>query len=175
MQFESIHPFLDGNGRLGRLLITFLLCQAGVLREPILYLSLYLKKHRSRYYELLNRVRTDGDWETWLDFFLTGVAETADQATRTARKMRDLVDSDRRRIETIGRASANGLRLHELMQTRPIISATVAAKELAVTFPTAAAALDSLTKIGILSERTGRERHRVFAYTAYIQLLSEED
>jgi hypothetical protein len=113
VQFETIHPFLDGNGRLGRLLITFLLCVAGAIREPILYLSLYFKMNRQKYYELLDRVRTHGGWETWLEFFLTGVRETAEQAADTSRKILALIESDRRQIESLGRPASSVLRVHQ--------------------------------------------------------------
>lgn len=116
VQFETIHPFLDGNGRLGRLLITFLLCAAGVLREPILYLSLYFKQHRSAYYDLLDGVRVKGDWETWLDFFLTGIKDTADQAATAAHRILDVFEGHRQRIEALGRPAASVLRVFEHMQ-----------------------------------------------------------
>jgi Fic family protein len=122
VQFETIHPFLDGNGRLGRLLITFLLCVAGVIREPILYLSLYFKTNRQKYYELLDNVRTRGDWETWLEFFLTGVKETAEQAAATSREILDLIEKDRRKIAQLGRPSASVLRIHQHLQRKPIIA-----------------------------------------------------
>src|SRR5579863_1803609 len=113
VQFETIHPFLDGNGRLGRLLITFLLCVAGAISEPILYLSLYFKSNRQKYYELLDRVRTHGDWENWLEFFLTGVKETAQQAADTSREILTLIEKDRRKIEELGRPAASVLRVHQ--------------------------------------------------------------
>lgn len=122
VQFETIHPFLDGNGRLGRLLITFMLCSAGVLREPILYLSLYFKQHRQIYYDLLDRVRFKGDWATWLEFFLEGVRDTSEQAAAAARRILATFDSDRRKIETLGRPAASVLRVFEHMQRNPIIS-----------------------------------------------------
>ena len=121
-QFETIHPFLDGNGRLGRLLITLILCEAGVLREPILYLSLFLKSRRDDYYRLLQEVRQAGAWEAWMEFFLTGVAETAEQAADTARELFALFDADRQKISRLGRAAPSALRVHELLQSRPIIS-----------------------------------------------------
>ena len=122
VQFETIHPFLDGNGRLGRLLITFLLCAQGALREPILYLSLYFKTNRAAYYELLDRVRTKGDWEAWLDFFLIGVRDTADQAADAAREILDLFNRDQKKIETLGRPAASVLRVFQHMQRNPIIA-----------------------------------------------------
>jgi hypothetical protein len=122
VQFETIHPFLDGNGRLGRLLITFLLCAAGVLREPILYLSLYFKEHRSAYYDLLDRVRAKGEWETWLEFFLAGVRDTAEQAAAAARRILVVFDDDHRKIEALGRPAASVLRVFEHLQRNPIVS-----------------------------------------------------
>src|ERR1700742_298957 len=122
VQFETIHPFLDGNGRLGRLLVTFLLCAQKAIREPILYLSLYLKTHRTAYYDLLDRVRAKGDWEAWLDFFLTGVRETADQAASAARRIVGLFDENRRQIQALGRPAASALRVFEHLQRNPIVS-----------------------------------------------------
>lgn len=173
VQFETIHPFLDGNGRLGRLLITFMLCASGVLREPILYLSLYFKENRDLYYELLTRVRTEGAWELWLDFFLTGVRDTSEQAVASARRILALVEADRIRIEALGRSSASVLRVFELLQTRAIITARVAASELALSFPTASSSLDRLKTLAIVREITGKERHRIFAYDAYLEILNE--
>lgn len=174
VQFETVHPFLDGNGRLGRLLITFLLCASGILREPILYLSLYLKKNRQQYYDLLTRVRTNGDWELWLEFFLTGVKETAEQAFESAKRILDLMQTDRKKIEGVGRAASSALRAFQAIQTHPIISVSALAKTISVSFPTANAALDQLSNAGILREITGKERHRVFAYRRYLELLNED-
>jgi hypothetical protein len=125
VQFETIHPFLDGNGRLVRLLVTFILCAAGMLREPILYLSLYLKTHRQSYYELLQRVRDEGDWEAWLRFFLDGVAETAEGATEAARQIMALFAEDRAKLESLGRSAGSALRLHDLLKAQPLISVAV--------------------------------------------------
>ena len=124
VQFETIHPFLDGNGRVGRLLITFLLCHAGVLREPLLYLSLYFKQHRSTYYELLDRVRRDGDWEAWIDFFLRGVQQVAEGAVSTAERLGELFRDRSREVEDAGRRAGSALRLHEAFKARPIQSMT---------------------------------------------------
>jgi Fic family protein len=173
VQFESIHPFLDGNGRLGRLLITFLLCAGGALREPILYLSLFFKKHRQVYYDLLMGVRTTGNWEAWLEFFLTGVKETSDQAVHAARRIIALIDADRQEIEGLGRASASALRIHEYAQTHPILSIVSTAERIGITFPTVAAAVGHMQRLGILRETTGRQRRRLFAYGAYLDILSE--
>lgn len=173
VQFETIHPFLDGNGRLGRLLITFLLCAAGVLREPILYLSLYFKQNRSTYYDLLDRVRTKGDWEVWLDFFLVGVRETAEQAAAAARRILALFDEHRRRIEGLGRPAASVLRVFEHMQRNPIISIPGAARATGVSAPTVTKSLGHMQQLGMLREVTGRQRHRLFAYDAYLAILNE--
>jgi Fic family protein len=173
VQFESIHPFLDGNGRLGRLLITFLLCAGGALREPILYLSLFFKKHRQVYYDLLMGVRTTGNWEAWLEFFLTGVKETSDQAVNAARRIIALIDADRQKLEALGRASASALRIHQYTQTHPILSIASTAERIGITFPTVAAAVGHMQRLGVLRETTGRQRHRLFAYGAYLDILSE--
>ena len=158
VQFETIHPFLDGNGRLGRLLITFLLCAAGVLREPILYLSLYFKQHRSAYYELLDRVRAKGDWESWLDFFLTGIRDTATQGAAAAQKILDVFAEDLRKIEELGRPAASALRVFEHAQRNPIISIPDTAGKIATSAPTVAKSVEHLRQLGILRERTGRQR-----------------
>ena len=173
VQFETIHPFLDGNGRVGRLLITFLLCAAGVLREPILYLSLYFKQHRPAYYDLLDRVRVKGEWETWLDFFLTGVRDTAEQAATAARRILAVFEGHRRRIETLGRPAASVLRVFEHMQRNPIISIPTAAEGIGISAPTVAKSLEHMQQLGMLREITGRQRHRLFAYDAYLAILSE--
>ncbi len=141
MQFETIHPFLDGNGRLGRLLITLLLCAEGVLQEPLLYLSLYFKHHREAYYDLLQRVRTEGDWESWLLFFLTGVFETANQAVHSSRKILELFQNDQMRIETLGRSLGTTLRIYKLLQSMPLIAIPRASQETAISVPTVTAAL----------------------------------
>ena len=173
VQFETIHPFLDGNGRLGRLLITFLLCASGALKEPILYLSLYFKMHRQTYYDLLQDVRERGAWEAWLDFFLTGVQETADQATAAAGRILMLLDEDRARIEGLGRAAANLLRVHQFMQSHPILSIAMAAEQVGVTPQTVGKAVDRLQQLGLLREVTGRQRGRLFVYGRYLEILSE--
>lgn len=171
VQFETIHPFLDGNGRLGRLLITMILCEAGVMREPILYLSLFLKSRRNDYYRLLQEVRQAGTWETWMEFFLIGVAETAEQAAATARDLIVMFDSHRLGVAELGRAAPTALRVHELMQASPIVTIPTVAEKLAVSFPTANAALEQLAKIGVAREITGRRRGRVYAYSDYLALL----
>ena len=173
VQFESIHPFLDGNGRLGRLLVTLLLCSEGALSQPLLYLSLFLKTHRSRYYELLQHVRETGDWETWLDFFLTGVRDTSTQAVGAAREILDLFDADRRRIAGLGRQAASPLRVHELLQSRPSVSVASAARTLELSEPTVRTALGRLEAIGVVAESTGRRRGRRYAYLRYLDILSK--
>ncbi len=173
VQFESIHPFLDGNGRLGRLLITFLLCAEGVLQEPLLYLSLYFKSNRARYYDLLQRVRTEAAWRDWLEFFLVGVRETASQAADTATGILGLFDEDRRKIESLGRPAASALRVHQLLQRNPYVSAPAAATTLKLSPPTIRSALDQMIKLGIVQELTGKQRNRLFVYRRYLDLLSE--
>jgi Fic family protein len=173
VQFETIHPFLDGNGRLGRLLITLILCEAGVLREPILYLSLFLKSRRDDYYRLLQEVRQAGAWEAWMEFFLAGVAETAEQAADTARELFALFEADRQKISRLGRAAPSALRVHEFLQSRPIITVQSASKALDISFPTVGAALDHMLEAGIVRETTGKQRGRVFAYSAYLGLLDK--
>jgi Fic family protein len=173
VQFETIHPFLDGNGRVGRLLITFLLCQAGVLRSPLLYLSLYLKEHRAEYYRLLGAVRETGDWEAWLSFFLEGVRQTAEEAVATARRLTTLFDTDRGRIAVQGRRAGSMLRVHDVLRQRPLASLTDVARKTRLTFPTASAAMDALVSLGIVREFTGRRRNRVFAYDEYLSILNE--
>ncbi|RWK23494.1 MAG: Fic family protein [Mesorhizobium sp.] len=173
VQFETIHPFLDGNGRLGRLLITLFLCANNVLREPTLYLSLYFKTHRSTYYDLLQRVRMAGDWESWLSFFLEGVTGTADQAAKTAQDLLRLFEADARRIQDIGRAAASAGMVHALLQRRAIVTIQKAAQELSLSEPTINSALGHLISIGIVREVTGKQRHRVFAYQAYLDRLAE--
>lgn len=173
VQFETVHPFLDGNGRLGRLLITFLLCAGGALQEPILYLSLFFKTNRQLYYDHLTQVRATGDWEAWLEFFLRGVKETSDQAVSSARRIIDLLEADRRKIEGLGRPAASVLRVHQYAQTRPILSIAATAEQIGITFPTVAGAIDHMQDLGIMREITGRQRHRLFAYGRYLDILNE--
>ncbi|HEY8428398.1 MAG TPA: Fic family protein [Sandaracinaceae bacterium] len=173
VQFETIHPFLDGNGRVGRLLITLLLCHAGVLREPLLYLSLYLKQHRDTYYALLDRVRRDGDWEAWLAFFLEGVRETAEGAVTSAERLVAMFQDDRRKIEPSGRRAGSALRVHEALKARPILSLTAACEATGLSFPAASSAMELLIELGIARELTGRRRNRLFVYDGYLARLSE--
>jgi Fic family protein len=173
VQFETIHPFLDGNGRVGRLLITLLLCAEGALAQPMLYLSLYFKKHRDEYYDLLQRVRTKGAWDDWLDFFLLGVIDTADQAVRAAQRILELFRDDRAHIEKLGRAAASALRLHHAFQERAVLSIPGAAKRVGVSQPTITSALAHLAKLGIVRETTGRKRRKLYVYDAYLKILGE--
>jgi len=173
VQFESIHPFLDGNGRVGRLLITLLLCSEGAMTEPLLYLSLYLKTNREAYYDLLQRMRDTGDWEEWLRFFLEGVRETAEAGARTTRTILQLFAEDRARVETIGRGAASALRVFGQLQSRPLLSIVKSAEELQLAAPTVATALQNLQGLGIARELTGRPRNRLFVYGRYLDILNE--
>ena len=173
VQFETIHPFLDGNGRVGRLLITLLLCVEGILREPLLYLSLYFKQHRDRYYELLTKVRTDGDWETWLAFFADAVRETAGQAAQTARSLVETFRTDRERVQAAGRGSLSALQVHHALQRRPLSNISTLVQATKLTAPTVTKALDLLEKLNIVREVTGRQRNRVFAYARYLDAFNE--
>jgi Fic family protein len=173
VQFETIHPFLDGNGRLGRLLITLLLCVESALSQPLLYLSLYFKTHRERYYELLQRVRTHGDWEAWLEFFLEGVLQTSEQAVAAARRIMDLFKADRARIEALGRPAVTAERVHRLLCEKIIVSISTITRALRVTKPTAAAAIGHLQRLGIVREMTGRKRRKLYVYQHYLTILDE--
>ncbi len=173
VQFETIHPFLDGNGRVGRLLITFLLCHAGVLREPLLYLSLYLKQHRDEYYRLLEAIRHDGDWEGWIAFFLEGVAQTAEGAVSTARRLVALFEDDRARIQGQGRRAGSALRVHDACKARPLITLQEVARRADISFPAAGVGMDVLIELGVAHELTGKKRNRVFVYDRYLATLTE--
>jgi len=173
VQFETIHPFLDGNGRIGRLLVTLYLCVNGVLQKPLLYLSLFLKTHRAEYYRLLQEVREHGHWEAWLDFFLAGVAETANQAFDAATRIVDLFKEDRERITAESDRAGSSLRIHELFQQHPFLTANQLVEHTGLSAPTVNAALADLERFGILEEITGRKRGRVFSYRAYLTILSE--
>jgi Fic family protein len=173
VQFESIHPFLDGNGRVGRLLVTLLLCSKGVLTEPLLYPSLYLKTNRRQYYNLLQRVRTDGAWEDWLAFFLDGVAAAAQEAGDTAERTLRLFANDRQKIQVLGRAATSALRVHELMERNPFVRIRTAAKALKLTIPTVTSALNHLLQLGIVKEVSGKRRDRLFAYSRYVSMVGE--
>ncbi|MFN4024170.1 MAG: Fic family protein [Hyphomonas sp.] len=171
VQFETIHPFLDGNGRLGRLLITLYLCEQGILDEPLLYLSLYLKTHRAIYYALLQEVREQGRWETWLEFFLTGVRDVARQAHEAARAISAIFAEDAASIAGLGRGTSSAQTLHRILQKRPLMTIGTAADLAGVSFPTATAALSRLSGLGIVEEITGNARGRVFVYRRYLSLL----
>ena len=173
VQFESIHPFLDGNGRVGRLLITFMLCAQQALKEPTLYLSLYFKRHRKQYYHLLQVVREEGDWESWLQFFLTGVKETADLAYQTASRIVELIETDREKLEKLGRPATSALRVFQYLQTHPVISVPVAVKALELTAPTIRKSIGHLEQENILREVSGRRRDRRYVYEQYLNILSE--
>lgn len=173
VQFETIHPFLDGNGRVGRLLISLLLHDAGVLRQPLLYLSLYFKRHRDEYYRLLDVVRHDGDWEAWLDFFLEGVAETAGGAVETAHRLLSLFQADEKRLATEERGAASLLRAYGALKSRPVATIQEVARRSGVTFPTASKAVETLVSLGIARELTGAKRNRAFAYDRYLAVLNE--
>jgi Fic family protein len=172
-QFETIHPFLDGNGRVGRLLIVLMLFDAGVLDQPLLYLSLYFKQHRDEYYRLLDTVRSEGDWEAWLDFFLEGVTITAGSAIKTAHLLLALFDEDTARVQTLGRAAANALRVFAALRDRPLATLPALTKQTGATYPTVARAVEALENLDIVREITGRKRERVFAYTRYLDILNE--
>lgn len=173
VQFETIHPFLDGNGRLGRLLITLILCAEGALQEPLLYLSLYFKQHRQAYYELLQDVRLKGNWLGWLRFFLEGVRDTAQQGVDTAKAILALFGKDRQKIETLGRQAGTVHRVHQLLQRKPILSIPLAVQSLTVSAPTARAAIEALEKLKVVHEITGKRRDRLYAYAQYMKALDE--
>ena len=174
VQFETIHPFLDGNGRVGRLLIALMLCDAGVLRQPLLYLSLYFKQHRGDYYDLLNHVRRTGDWEAWIAFFLEGVRTTAEGAVATSHRLVEIFAADRAETERrAGRRAGSVLRLHDALKQRPILSLTEVAAHTTLSFPTAASAMQFLVERGIARELTGRSRNRLFVYDRYLSVLAE--
>ena len=173
VQFEIIHPFLDGNGRLGRLLITLILINEAVLREPMLYLSLYFKTHRSAYYDHLQRVRLEGDWEGWLRFFLQGVLETAQQAVETARTVLDLFEQDRERIRGLGRIAGSCLQLHQRLQQKAIVNIPDSARALEINRTTISNCIRRLQELGIAREITGQRRNRLFVYDRYVRILSE--
>jgi Fic family protein len=171
VQFETIHPYLDGNGRIGRLLVTLLLEHWKLLTKPLLYLSLFFKRHREDYYRRLNAVRIDGDWEGWLDFFLDGVATIADEAVASVRELFALVAEDRARVLANEGMSIGALRLFELLPRHPIVTVASAMKMLDTTKPTAGRAVELLVGAGVLVEMTGKRRDRSYAYRAYLDRL----
>ncbi len=172
VQFETIHPFLDGNGRLGRLLITLLLCEQKVLREPMLYLSLYFKTHRQYYYELLNSVRLSGDWEAWLDFFAEAVIVTATQAVDTAQQLLYLSNRDRDKISGLARAATSTLRVHRALMEHPIATSGSLVEKTGITPATVNKALGHLEQLGIVKELTAQKRNRLFSYAGYVEIMS---
>ncbi len=173
VQFETIHPFLDGNGRLGRLLIVLMLVDGGILRQPLLYLSLFFKQHRSRYYELLDGVRRDGDWEAWVAFFLEGVESTAAAAVDAAHRLLALFQADEGKLTGLGRSGASVRQVFAALRQRPLLGVPQLAARAQVSFPTAAKAVEHLAALGIAREVTGGRRNRVFAYDAYLAILGE--
>jgi len=171
VQFETIHPYLDGNGRIGRLLVTLLLEHWRLLTRPLLYLSLFFKRHRQEYYRRLNAVRVDGDWEAWLDFFLDGVATIADEAVGTSRDLFTLVTADRGRVIHHTGVNLLAVQLFERLPSRPIVTAPWVVEALSTTKPTAGRAIEALEAAGVLVETTGKKRDRVYAYQAYLERL----
>lgn len=173
VQFETIHPFLDGNGRIGRLLITFFLILMGDIKQPWLYLSLFFKNNREEYYQRLNAVRQSGDWEGWLDFFLQGVAETADQVVATSQSIAALFAADRARIASLKRAAFSAGQVHEHLRRKAMVTAIEAAKVLDVSVPTARAALNKLKELGIVRDVSGKGKERLYIYNELITLLDQ--
>lgn len=173
-QFETIHPFLDGNGRVGRLLITFLLCERTILRQPLLYLSYYLKAHRAEYYDRLTAIRQDGNWEGWVKFFLRGVFEVSQGATDTARAILNLREQHRELIGAKLPVSANGLRLLDYLFEQPIVSVRMSEKQLGCSYLTASNVIDDFVQLGIVREITGRQRNRRFRYEPYWKLFDQQ-
>ncbi len=172
VQFETIHPFLDGNGRLGRLLITLLLCEQEVLQQPMLYLSLYFKTHPQYYYELLNKVRITGDWEAWLDFFAEAVIVTATQAVETAQQLLDLANKDRANIIELGRAAASTVQVHRVLIEHPIATSGLIVEKTGITHATVNKALEHLVRLGIVTELTKQKRNRLFSYSRYFDIMN---
>jgi len=174
-QFETIHPFHDGNGRMGRLLITFLLCEQGLLQKPVLYLSHYFVRHRQEYYDRLQAIRDTGDWESWLAFFLSGMTEVSQEATQTARRIVELREQHRAVIvERFGRAAASGLKVLESLYSWPILTVNNLAEVTGTSYPAANDLMRRFVRNGLLDEITGRRRNRVFRYTAYIRIFSDD-
>jgi Fic family protein len=173
LQFETIHPFLDGNGRVGRLLITLLLCDRGVLTEPLLYLSLYFKAHRQMYYDLLGEVRRTGDWELWLEFFAEAVLETAVQARESAGRIVAMIQEDEARVCTLGRAARSTLAVHDVLKRKPIATASSLVQATGISMATVNKSLVLLEGLGIVREITARRRGRVFSYAPYLAILNE--
>ena len=173
-QFETIHPFLDGNGRIGRLLISLVLVADGALTHPYFYISLYFKKNRAEYYDALQHVRTHGDWEGWLRFFLVGVEAVAKEATQTAQDLTNLFSTDRVKVEALGRAAPSALAVYDIMRRRVVVSPARVVDESGLTWPTVLAALERLEQAGIAEEVTGKQRYRVYRYTTQLEILNRE-
>lgn len=172
-QFETIHPFLDGNGRLGRLLITLLLCAEDAMSQPILYLSLYFKANRDEYYQRLQLVRERADWEGWIAFFLRGVKETSEQAAQAGKLILSIFDDDRKRIDQIGRGSGSAMRVFQALQRKPMLTIPHAAETLQLSQPAVTAAFANLVDLEIAREVTGRQRGRIFVYDRYLNELAQ--
>ena len=175
VQFETIHPFLDGNGRLGRLLITFFLCVKGVLKSPFLYLSLFFKKHRTLYYEALNSVRKDGDWEEWINFFLEGIFFTANDAVITFMNINSVFAKDITEIKTLGRAAESALAVFSIFQQKPILTISEIVNGTSLSKPTAMKAVNHLINLGIIKKDSEKKWGQIFVYKAYVDLLTRED
>jgi Fic family protein len=173
VQFETIHPFLDGNGRLGRLLITLIFCSHNILKEPMLYLSLYFKTHRDHYYQLLNNVRLTGDWESWLAFFADAVIETATQAVDTAQQLMKLASDDGTRINQLKRISGSANLVHKAMLERPMASPNWIRQKTQLSQATVNACLRQLVELSIVKEITGQKRNRLYSYTQYISIMNQ--
>jgi len=171
VQFETIHPFLDGNGRIGRILITLILCAEEALQEPLLYLSLYFKRNRDEYYERLQRVRTHSEWILWLQFFFEGIRETAQQAAFTAREILSLFEEDKRQIEDLGRKAGSAQRIHTLLKKNPLVMIPKIAYQLGISQPTITSILQVFERLGIVREITGKQRDRVYVYDNYLKIL----
>jgi len=173
VQFETIHPFLDGNGRLGRLLITLLLREQKVLRAPMLYLSLYFKTHRQHYYELLNHVRLTGNWEAWLEFFADAVIATATGAVTTARQLFDLAQQHRNQLLRRGRGAGSALRVHRALMERPVATSKSLTESTGLAAATVNKALKHMQQVGMVAEITAQRRNRVFGYTGYVEIIRQ--
>ncbi len=171
-QFETIHPFLDGNGRLGRLLITFILCADSILTEPLLYLSLFFKEQRSQYYDLLQKTRTEGDWEVWMRFYLEGIVHVSREAREAAKKILTLFEEDRKKIVRLGKGAATCLKIHDVLQEKGILSLPEAVARLQLSYPTINKAITNLEKLKITQEMTKRKRNRLFSYEGYLSIIS---
>jgi Fic family protein len=173
VQFETIHPFLDGNGRLGRLLITLLLCHEKVMREPLLYLSLYFKEHRNAYYDHLQQVRNHGDWESWAAYFMDAIGQTSRQAVSTANRLSEIIRKDRIAVQSLGRISGSAYRVFDLLAERPLLSIPVACRRTGMVPNTVTKVMGALQTAGIVKEITGQKRNRLFRYDRYMKVLTE--